>query len=187
MRQVRRDVLTETQRQQVPWNHSSLTGSFMFNRGLAGSTTTQESARKANAPDVQSQSSISAAYSATEKIASCTAYKAFEENYSDSFYARLARAWQLKNCADQNRSTTKKTKIASLQDDGEPQSIDMPDMRKLTLALQSELKRVGCNPGKLDGSWGSKGRGALVRFNKYAKLSLPSDKPSQATLDAIKT
>ena len=30
MRQVRLDVLTRTRRQQVPWNHSSLTGAFMF-------------------------------------------------------------------------------------------------------------------------------------------------------------
>lgn len=60
------------------------------------------------------------------------------------------------------------------------------DPRELALALQTELKRVGCDPGALDGNWGRKGRAAITRFNTHAKLSLPGDQPTLQAIDAIK-
>ena len=57
---------------------------------------------------------------------------------------------------------------------------------ELTLVLQSHLKRVGCDPGELDGRWGQQGRSALGRFNKYAKLQLPTSDPTIDVIDAVK-
>jgi hypothetical protein len=56
----------------------------------------------------------------------------------------------------------------------------------LARALQTELKRVGCDPGAVDGVWGGGARGALAEFMRLAKLSLPAE-PSAAALDAVST
>ena len=56
----------------------------------------------------------------------------------------------------------------------------------MTLVLQNELKRVGCEPGKVDGKWGRKGSTALAKFNVYAKLKLSTDAPTMDALEAVK-
>ncbi len=63
---------------------------------------------------------------------------------------------------------------------------DLKTLREITIQLQGELTRVGCNPGAIDGQWGSKSRGALARFKRYAKLKLPYKDISPQTVDAIK-
>jgi uncharacterized caspase-like protein len=55
----------------------------------------------------------------------------------------------------------------------------------LAKETQKELERVGCNPGEVNGQWGEKGQAALGRFIKYAKVVLPSDKPTPEALDTI--
>jgi hypothetical protein len=55
----------------------------------------------------------------------------------------------------------------------------------LARALQSELKRVGCDPGSLDGTWGAKSRQALERFQRLSKLAFASDEPSEAALQGV--
>lgn len=60
------------------------------------------------------------------------------------------------------------------------------DPKELALALQIELKRVGCDPGTLDGIWGGKGRAALARFNRYAKQNLSTSQPTLRVLNALK-
>ena len=56
---------------------------------------------------------------------------------------------------------------------------------ELAKETQKELERVGCNPGDVSGKWGDKGKAALERFIKYAKVTLPSDKPTPEALDTI--
>jgi hypothetical protein len=55
---------------------------------------------------------------------------------------------------------------------------------KLARDLQTELKRVGCFNGAVDGAWGEQSRKALKNFARYAKLSITSDEPTSAALDA---
>ena len=57
----------------------------------------------------------------------------------------------------------------------------------MTLVLQNELKRVGCEPGKVDGMWGRQSSRALAKFNVYAKLNLPIDAPTMDALETVKT
>lgn len=64
-------------------------------------------------------------------------------------------------------------------------AIDTSDSAALTRALQSELDRVGCDPGAIDGNWGEKGRNALREFAEEAKLALPVDEPTVAALQAV--
>ena len=62
------------------------------------------------------------------------------------------------------------------------QSVPVPpaaflDKPLLARALQTELHRVGCHVGKIDGKWGPVSRGALSRFNTQSGGSLrrPND------------
>ncbi len=55
----------------------------------------------------------------------------------------------------------------------------------LAYPLQSELKRLGCLPGRVDGIWGRGSRAALRRFANQARLRLGSE-PSQNALDVAR-
>jgi hypothetical protein len=52
--------------------------------------------------------------------------------------------------------------------------------------VQSELRRVGCDPGSTDGKWSGKAKDALREFRRLAKVSLPSDDPTEEALSALK-
>jgi hypothetical protein len=56
---------------------------------------------------------------------------------------------------------------------------------ELVSALQRELKRVGCDPGEVDGEWGPNSRDALAKFAKNANVALDVDGPSETALAAI--
>jgi hypothetical protein len=55
----------------------------------------------------------------------------------------------------------------------------------LIRVVQTELKRVGCYSGGIDGQWGSRSREALADFAGFTKLSLPNDEPTSKALQAI--
>ena len=55
----------------------------------------------------------------------------------------------------------------------------------LARALQTELKRVGCDPGSADGNWGTKSRQALDKFARFSKLAVPTGEPSEAALEGV--
>jgi hypothetical protein len=59
------------------------------------------------------------------------------------------------------------------------------DPRMLATQLQRELTRVGCDPGRIDGNWGAKGRAALSEFARLAKLALPIDEPTRVAVEAV--
>lgn len=52
--------------------------------------------------------------------------------------------------------------------------------------LKSELSRVGCLPGTINGTWGDDGKKALDRFNDHASLSVKFVAPSESAIDAVK-
>jgi hypothetical protein len=55
----------------------------------------------------------------------------------------------------------------------------------LTRKLKSELARVGCNPGAVDGTWGKQAKEALAKFSQLTKYSLSVDEPTQEALRAV--
>jgi len=79
---VRNDVMKETQRKQVPWEHSALTGKFYFNPAAA------------LAPQVgpSAPSEVERAWEAAKDTADKAVLEAFVVRFGDSFYAELARA-----------------------------------------------------------------------------------------------
>jgi hypothetical protein len=54
------------------------------------------------------------------------------------------------------------------------------------VAVQTELKRVGCDPGAIDGDWGGRSREALAAFGHFAKVDVGKLAPSPEILEVIK-
>ena len=61
-----------------------------------------------------------------------------------------------------------------------------PDIRVLTRGLQTELKRVGCDPGALDGNWSPKSVQALDQFNRRSGVKFDIKVATLGALDAVK-
>jgi Caspase domain len=82
---------------------------------------------------------------------------------------------------------TGSTAVASMAAGPSPASLPSGggDPTTLTVRLQSHLKRVGCDPGDIDGNWGTKARAALRSFAENAKLALPVDAPTEAAFTAV--
>ena len=57
---------------------------------------------------------------------------------------------------------------------------------ELALAMQTELKRVGCDPGDIDGVWGGRSREALAAFGHFAKVDVAELSPTPQILALIK-
>jgi hypothetical protein len=57
---------------------------------------------------------------------------------------------------------------------------------ELVLAVQTELKRVGCDPGDVDGVWGGQSREALAAFGHFAKVDVAQLAPTVEVLALIK-
>jgi uncharacterized caspase-like protein len=81
---VRNDVMRQTDRKQVPWEHSALTRRYYFNPADRTSVAT---------PAAQLRlSEASQAWSATKDTANLGVLDAFVARYRDTFFAELARA-----------------------------------------------------------------------------------------------
>jgi uncharacterized caspase-like protein len=81
---IRNDVMKETGRKQVPWEHSALTGRFYFNHAA-------ELGERAAAPTSRAREAFDA-WSAAKDTRSAAVLDAFIARYADTFYAELARA-----------------------------------------------------------------------------------------------
>src|SRR5262249_37609661 len=64
-----------------------------------------------------------------------------------------------------------------------PQTIDPGDLTRL---LQIHLKRVGCDPGSVEGNWSAQSRRAMETFNKNAGTALDVTTASLASLDVVR-
>jgi uncharacterized caspase-like protein len=81
---VRNDVMRQTDRKQVPWEHSALTRRFYFNPAV-----------QTSAPAAAAQlrlSEAAEAWSAAKDTANFAVLDAFVARYGDTFFAELARA-----------------------------------------------------------------------------------------------
>jgi uncharacterized caspase-like protein len=63
---------------------------------------------------------------------------------------------------------------------------DPPALQDIPRLLQSELRRVGCKTGEIDGEWNTSGRRALSAFNDHAGTRLDVKLASLDALDAVR-
>jgi formylglycine-generating enzyme required for sulfatase activity len=82
---VRNDVMKETQRRQVPWEHSALTGRFYFNPAAQ----TGEAAKSTPPGRV---SEAAEAWDRAKDATSIAVLESYIARFKDTFYAELARA-----------------------------------------------------------------------------------------------
>jgi Caspase domain len=64
---------------------------------------------------------------------------------------------------------------------------DQPTAIEIPRLLQSELRRVGCNSGAVDGKWDAASQKSLALFNRFAGMKLDVKVASLDALDAIKS
>ena len=204
MRRVRVDVIEKTNGSQIPWSHSSLTKRFRF---MENKTAKAGSDAKEKPQSRGAQDSLELAFwQAARGNGTKAAYEVYLQSYPYGAFAPLARLeierlsreddasgktpGAKKAGPARDREVQKKLEIASAEptvatpEPAEPKpALSGAD---LTLAVQRELKRVGCYTGGLDGDWGRGSRAGLARFAKYAKIKLASTRPTQAIFDALK-
>lgn len=58
--------------------------------------------------------------------------------------------------------------------------------RSITLRLQRELRRVGCDPVRIDGKWGATDVSAIRKFNLHAKQTLSTSLATPKAVAAVK-
>ncbi len=63
---------------------------------------------------------------------------------------------------------------------------DQPALQDIPRLLQSELRRVGCKTGEIDGEWNGSARRALSAFNDHAGTKLDVKLASLEALDAVR-
>ena len=169
---VRNDVLKATDGRQVPWEHTSLTGQVYLKVAPPG---TPVAVRPPAANPGTSDRDFEISYWNSVKDSKSPALlQSYVDRYPNGNFASLARA-MLKDLSPGGASA--------------PQSAPPSftgDKVELVRSLQTELQRVGCDPGSVDGKWESKTRGALTQFARLAKLELYTEKPSPAALDAVR-
>ena len=61
-----------------------------------------------------------------------------------------------------------------------------PGPGEIVIAVQAELKRVGCDPGEVDGVWGGRSREALAAFGHFAKVDVATLEPTPKIFVIIK-
>ena len=87
---VRNDVMQATQRKQVPWEHSALTGRFYFNPPVQAAPAAPQASATPAAPARLSEAAE--AWDRTKDTTSIPVLEAFLARYKDTFYSELARA-----------------------------------------------------------------------------------------------
>jgi len=209
-KKVRVSVEVQTNNQQTPWEESSLRGEFYFNpvsAPLANNENTHPQVLSQVVLDNSAAQTEALFWKSVKDSNDPNVFAAYLETYPKGTFAGLARVL-MKNLrryakpasADVTAGKNKQV-VASLQPSVAPpppsaapstslsrvippQPLTQKSVRERTLILQRELTRLGCQPGRIDGKWGPKGRRALTRFKRYAGLALPFDDLSTEVIEA---
>jgi hypothetical protein len=133
-------------------------------------------------------------YEFAERVGTKQAWSYFLQHYPDGFYANLAKA-QLEKLSTASSTPAPaapatpappqprpSTQVAALPTDTSRTAINPADLAR---SVQTELKRVGCYSGAVDGDWNTSSRRALDQFNKYAPARLDTKLASSDALDAL--
>ena len=77
--------------------------------------------------------------------------------------------------------------VAALTPPGQADKSDQPAPQDIPKLLQTELRRVGCKTGEIDGEWNASARRALSLFNDNAGTKLDVKVASIDALEVVKT
>lgn len=110
-------------------------------------------------------------------------WDAFLKQHPVGFYADLARERKAR-LEKQDKLANQKSAFVSLSPPTE--NVDRAPAMDLPKALQTELRRVGCNKGNVDGQWNAASQAAMELFNKHAGMWLDVKVASADALDVVK-
>jgi len=187
---VRNDVLKATNGTQVPWEHTSLTGQVYFRpEAVAPPEPPAPAPASPSGRNYDKEMEI-AFWNAVKDSKNPAVLKTYLDRFPRGTFAGLARV--LMEEADKSVRTSatppdtgSTTPAAASPSAGtEAPTAVSKDPRALARALQTELKRVGCDPGTIDGNWGRKAEEALAEFARQSKTTL-STEASQEALKAV--
>jgi hypothetical protein len=208
--EVRNDVLKTTGGRQVPWEHTSLTGQ-VYLRGLPAPGAADATPiaglppppKVAPAPVGHDRDLEIIFWNSVKDSKSPAVLETYLERYPNGTFSTLARILiaNLKDAGGKTREPAKAAAAPAPEAKAPPKAaeplktaaISVPDVKPqpaadpqvLARALQTELKRVGCDPGPIDGKWGSQAKEALGDFARHAKMAMPTDEPTGAALEAV--
>ena len=177
---VRNDVLQATGGRQVPWEYTSLTGEVFFKPRPASAV-----AAAPSVPDYDKEMEI-AFWNAIKASKSPAVLQTYLDRFPGGTFSGLARVMIDQLRKEESAAAAAGPRVASLSVDAQPPPV-APATSPLALAraLQTELKRVGCYPGSVEGNWGTKSKQALGKFVRLSKLSVPTDEPTEVALQAV--
>jgi hypothetical protein len=187
---VRNDVLKATNGTQVPWEHTSLTGQVYFRTEAVPPPEPPAPAPASPSGRNYDKEMEIAFWNAVKDSKNPAVLKTYLDRFPKGTFAGLARV--LMEEADKSIRTSaapvdtgSTTSAAASPSTGTvaPAAVNK-DPHALARALQAELKRVGCDPGSIDGNWGRKAEEALAEFARQSNTTL-SREASQEALKAV--
>jgi len=212
--QVRNDVMSATRGKQVPWEHSALTAKFYFSAPIPAAAAAPDAGQTStpSQPGLTYEQQMEIAlWNRVKDSKDPAELQAYVDRFPQGAFASLARILiqrakreeaqrvaalreelleEARRKAEAGRTpataATPALPVAAAPTAIPPRDAP-PGMDKEALAriLQGELRRVGCDPGAVDGRWGGKTTEALKTFASYAKVKVPWEEPSLAALDAV--
>jgi uncharacterized caspase-like protein len=211
--QVRNEVMAATRDQQIPWEHSALRSKFYFAaappapepaKPAEASFERRVEFEYWTSVKGSSDSAVLGTYlERYPKGEFAPIARALIEHYErqlkvqaaaraqairleEERKGREAAVVEVRKGAEETEVAKLSTKVANLPAGiGVVPSPDLKDPTLLARSLQSELKRVGCDPGPADGNWGRKSANALRAFARAAKISISEEIPTEAALAAV--
>src|SRR5262245_30380463 len=187
---VRNEVLKATNGTQVPWEHTSLTGQVYFRLEAPAPPEPPAPAPASPSGRNYDKEMEIAFWNAVKDSKSPAVLKTYLDRFPRGTFAGLARVLMEEadkagrtGAAPLDTGTTSTAPAAPSVGTSPPAAVNK-DPRALARALQAELKRVGCDPGPIDGDWGRKAEEALAEFARQSKTTL-SREASQEALKAV--
>jgi hypothetical protein len=177
-REVSEDVYETTRHSQLPELSLSIIGRFYL-RGEAVAPAAGASASPVPSPPIKTTNSD---FDAAVGIDTVAGWEAFLKEHSVGFYADMARE---RKAIVERRERSGSKEVASLSPPTEKS--DQPQMvLDLQRALQTELRRVGCDIGAVEGGWNATAQEAMERFNRHTGMRLDIKVASTDALEVVK-
>lgn len=177
---VRNTVMAKTANKQVPWEHSALRAQFYFSSPAPPSSPALFKAQPKVAANM--------AWQEVKNTEDPEVLRTYINIYQGTVYAALAksRLALLSQASTENGRTHSSSQNLQAPPPIPPVPSPAP-LERLTRQVQSELKRVGCLSGEVDGKWGPKSTGALRGFLNIVHGRMSPRKPSRAALELLRT
>jgi hypothetical protein len=176
-RKVRDTVLAETGNRQEPFIYGSLPGREIY---LVPPT------EVAAAPATGAPAASVPASNAQEEFAWNLVKDSTSRQQLQDFIYSFPRGVHLEEALARLRALPDETVVADLPDTPAA-SVPALHGRQLVIALQTELNRVGCYPGTIDGDWGAMSRRAVEAFRSASGVEVAATDPTPELLDTLRS